>query len=353
MVEFNDELTATVKELAQQLGFVRTAIAPVGEIRSAERFRRWLASGYNADMTFLEENLEKRLCPAQLVENAQSVICLAASYAPANDSKPAENEAFIARYARGRNYHKFLKIRAHKLCDILGETTAGFQGRAFVDTAPVAERALAAEAGLGWTGRSGALIVPGFGSYVVLAEIVCNLPLRPGKPLTGVGCGDCSACIAACPTRAIVSDGTVDSRRCLSYHTIENRGKIPQEFWPKLGNRTFGCESCMSICPHNRPSIIGEDELSSPEDYKHPSLAELLSWTEENWDQATRGKASRRATFAMYLRNAAIAAGNSGDKSLIEPLKTLRHRQPELSKETDWALAALNNTPDKPCCKKK
>lgn len=340
-MDFDDELTSAVKKLAKEHGFARAAIAPVQEIDSADWLRNWLTSGFNADMEYLAANLDKRLCPARLFEGAKSVICLAVCFAPANDETPAENEAFFARYARGRDYHKVLKSRAKKLCDAIGRIAPEFQGRAFVDTAPVAERWLAAMSGLGWIGRSGALIVPGLGSYVVLAEIICNLPLRPGKVHPGGGCGDCTACIAACPTGAIVSQRTIDSRLCLSYHTIENRGKIPKKLWPKLGNRLFGCDSCMSACPHNRPSITGDAELIGPADFKHLRLEDVLQWSEDDWDNATRGTACRRAGYEMFLRNAAIAAGNSGDETLIEPLERLRRHRAELAEEIDWAIGSL------------
>ncbi len=339
-MDFNDELTVAVKNLAKEQGFARVAIASAEQIDSAQWYRDWLKSGFQADMGYLEENLDKRLCPAKLVDSAKSVICLAVCFSPADDCKTPDDQAFIARYARGRDYHKVLKSRAQKLCDVIRQVAPEFQGRAFVDTAPVAERALAAKSGLGWIGRSGALIVPGLGSYVVLAEIICNLPLRPGRPHPG-GCGGCFSCVAACPTGAIVQEKIVDCRLCLSYQTIENRGKIPRELWGKLGNRVFGCDSCLTICPHNRPEIIGDAEFFTNANLEFTSLGDILRWTPDDWDNATRSHASRRATYEMYLRNAAIAAGNSGDVSLIEPLETLRTCQPQLAEEIDWALQAL------------
>jgi epoxyqueuosine reductase len=216
-----------------------------------------------------------------------------------------------------------------------------FQGRAFVDSAPVAERSLAASAGLGWIGRNGCLISPGLGSYVLLCEIICNLPLRPDTPIEP-GCGDCDACIRACPSGAQLGDGVVDARKCLSYLTMEPHGRSPQDLWSKLGGRVFGCDACQEVCPHNRllpagdPDLIGEGPPLGG-----AGLAEILAWDEAAWDCATRGSATRRAGLQMLLRNAVIAAGAGGQATLAQPLRNLRGRAPELVAEIDWALSRL------------
>jgi len=377
-VDFDDELTLAVMKLSREHGFARVGIAPAGPIASSAKLRDWLGSPHAAEMEYLRRHVEKRLCPSKLLPGSRCVICLAVSYATgrqdetataakewssrprlgslcekhrkhgkfntaegdcATSTKKNSGES-IATYARGRNYHKVLKARAHKLCDAIKLLAPGFQGRSFVDTAPLAERALAVAAGLGWIGQNGSLIVPGLGSYVVLAEIVCNLPLRPSQAQPG-SCEDCNACVSACPTGAIVSPGIVDCRACLSYHTIENRGKIPEKLWPKLGSRVFGCDVCLSVCPHNRPSILGDSELQAPPGWAQPGLAEVLRWSHEDWDAATQGRATRRASYEMFLRNAVIAAGNSENAMLIEPLKTLQASKPSLTKEIAWALSQL------------
>ncbi|MBN1556344.1 MAG: tRNA epoxyqueuosine(34) reductase QueG [Phycisphaerae bacterium] len=339
-MKYDEALTSRVKESALECGFARVGVAPVGAVEHADAFRAWLAAGYHADMTYLEENVEKRLNPAQLIEGAKSVICLAVSYAP--DGDEPSTDAFIARYARGGDYHKVLKKRAQTLCDRIRTVEPSFEGRAFVDTAPVAERTLAAAAGLGWIGRNGSLIVPGLGSYILLAEIVCNLPLRPDEPRPN-GCGDCEKCLAACPTGAIVAGKTIDARRCLSYQTIENRGEIPPGLWPLLGQCVFGCDACQAICPHNRRRVRGDAELTHPPDSEPLSLQDILTWTESDWDRATRGKAFRRADHRMFLRNAILAAGNAGDASHLPLLEALP-KEETLQPYIDWARKQISGS---------
>lgn len=318
-MEFDDALTAEVKALAKQCGFAAVGIAPVagitagGEIEHGEIFRHWLANGFHADMNYMSQNVEKRLHPAELLEGALCVICLAVSYARYDDPDD-DGVACIARYARGRDYHKLLKKRATALCSRIREIFPNFVSRCFVDTAPLAERTLAAQSGLGWIGKNGMLIIPGLGNHVNLAEIVCNLPLRGGveKPRSN-GCGDCSACLAACPTGALLGNGTIDCNRCLSYHTIENRGQIPRELLAKMGNRVFGCDICQNICPHARNAPPGDEQLTAPPENSTLALPitieSIRQWTYDDWDAATRGTALRRATHEMFLRNAAHCRG--------------------------------------------
>ncbi len=338
-MHYDDALTSQVKELALASGFARAGVAPAGPVEHGEAFRAWLDAGYHAGMDWLRENIEVRLHPERLLDGARSVICLAASYAPAED-EPA-TDAFIARYARGRDYHKVLKKRAHVLCDRIRDIIPSFVGRAFVDTAPLAERSLAVAAGLGWIGKNGSLIVPGLGSYVLLAEIVCNLSLRPDTPRPN-GCGDCEKCIAACPTGAIVAEHTIDVRRCLSYQTIENRGEIPADLWPRLGNCVIGCDACQAICPHNRRNVVGDAELISPPGSVPLSLREILAWTQSDWDRVTRGRAFRRAEYRMFLRNAILAAGHSRDAALLPLLE--RHTADEtLQPYVTWARKRIQD----------
>jgi epoxyqueuosine reductase len=267
------------------------------------------------------------------MRGAKSVICLAASCRPVEDAGSP-----ISLFARGRDYHRVMRKRAMLLCDRIRETAVDFEGRIFVDAGPVAERDLASRSGLGWVGKSGMLIVPGIGNMVVLAEIVCNLPLRPGRPVPDE-CGDCRACVDACPTGAIVADRVVDARKCLSYHTIENRGRIPRRLWKKMGSRVFGCDACSAACPHSAYGPAGDPDLAPPGE-RPCDLKEILAWTEADWDERTRARATRRATFAMFRRNAAITAGNSGDTSLASALKRMRNLDGP-AEEIDWALEQL------------
>jgi epoxyqueuosine reductase len=333
----HDDLAGQVKQMAMRAGFSRVAIAAAGPVPNAGAYNTWLARGCHAGMSYMAANLEKRLDPRKLFRGARSVICLAASCPSAPE--PTSSDAFVARYARGRDYHRVLKRRCRTLMDDIRRVAPHFEGKAFVDSAPVMERSLAASAGIGWIGRNAMLIVPGLGSYVLLCEIVCNLPLPPDRPIASQ-CADCGACIAACPTGAICDDGLVDSRRCLSYLTIEHRDRIDRQFWEPLGGRVFGCDTCQEACPHNRGPSAGPLDSSRAVGARH-GLAEILAWTREDWDAATRGLATRRATYEMFLRNACLAAGNSGEPSLQVRLLALPDRAPELREEIDWAVGRL------------
>lgn len=331
-----DDFTIAVKVLASEEGFARVGIAPAGQVAHGERFRQWLAGGCHADMDYMARNVEKRLRPELLVEGAHSVICLAVGYAPPSGAETAD--AFVARYARGRDYHKLLKRRCRRLIERIKQIEPAFEGRAFVDSAPVAERSLAASAGVGWIGKNGCLISPGLGSYVLLCEIFSNLAFATDGPMDS-GCRDCGACMSACPTGAIIGDATVDSRRCISYQTIENRGCVDRELWPKMGDCIFGCDACQQACPHNRDLPAGDVELTAASSVGgfSPTLAEMLTWTQTDWDEATRGRSARRATLEMFIRNAVIAAGNTGDQSLSAPLESAGLRHPQLREVIEWA----------------
>jgi len=305
-MSFSDaELTAAVCDLAIEVGFARAGVAPAGDLGRGEKFDEWLQRGWHGDMAYMELHGEKRKRPDLLVPGAASVLSLAVGYAPGGDDSAASLPGYIARFARGRDYHKVLKRRCAELTDRLREIAPDFDGRAFVDTAPVMERSLAARAGLGWIGRNGCLIVDGLGSYVVLCEIISNLPLVASRPVAP-GCGDCDACIRVCPTGALDEGGLVDSRKCLSYLTIEHRGQATEEM-RKCNRGLYGCDLCQEVCPHNRLLPPGDVELTSAGATEF-DLGEVQAWTAADWDLATRGRAIRRAKYDMFMRNAATAA---------------------------------------------
>ncbi|MGA2265876.1 MAG: tRNA epoxyqueuosine(34) reductase QueG [Phycisphaerae bacterium] len=330
-----DELAQTIKRLARRMGFAAAGITGAGSMPRAERLHTWLDRGYDAGLAFMRRNLAGRLCPSELLAGAQSVICLAVGYAPATDG-----EALVARFARGQDYHAVLKARCRALMEAIRAAEPNFSGRAFGGSAPLMARSLAAAAGLGWIGHNGCLLVPGFGSYCVLAEIVCNLPLPPDEPIPN-RCGDCRACLAACPTGALQEDGLVDARRCISYLTIEHRGGIDPALWPRMGVRLFGCDACQAACPHNRNLPAGDAELTSAAPLGGAGLANVLGWDEAAWQKATEGSAMRRITWDQFLRNAILAAGNSGDSSLVSRLRVLQAAGPDQAALIRWALARL------------
>ncbi|MCP4374909.1 MAG: tRNA epoxyqueuosine(34) reductase QueG, partial [bacterium] len=295
--------------LAIEVGFSRVGVAPAGDLGCSEKFDQWLERGWHGDMEYMERNVAKRKSPDVLVPGALSVLVLAVSYAPSQDDSPPSEPGYIARFARGRDYHKVLKRRCREFMDRLGEIAPDFDGRAFVDTAPVMERSLAAAAGLGWIGKNGCLIVDGLGSYVVLCEIISNLPLVPGSPAAS-SCGECDACLRACPTGALDDDGLIDSRKCLSYLTIEYRGEATEEM-QKYNRGLYGCDLCQEPCPHNCGLPHGDPELTSWSGAEF-DLSDVQAWSESDWDLATRGRAIRRAKYEMFLRNATTAARRLG-----------------------------------------
>jgi len=334
----SDELTAAVKDLARKAGFARVRVAEAGPLRGEDAFREWLTRGWHGTMEYLARNVAKRYAPRLLVPGARSVICLAAGYGPTD---AATQYPPVALYARGRDYHKVLARRCQRLMDDIRRVESGFAGRVFVDSAPIAERSLAAACGVGWIGRNGCLYVPGTGSFVLLCEIVCNLALVPDEPVSA-RCGDCDLCVHACPTAALSGDGLADARRCVGYLTIEHKGRIDPELWPLMGCRIFGCDACQLACPHNHPLPPGDPELGA---VRFPpagsGLAAMLSWTWKDWDLATRGSAVRRIGYPDFIRNAVIAAGNSGDKSLSAPLQRLLPLRPDLADLIRWAVGAI------------
>ncbi len=340
--------TATIKAMAGECGFARVGIAPCTPLPNAQGLCNWLARGMQGDMSYMAENLPKRLHPSLLHEGARSAICLAVSCA-------ADGDGLVARFARGRDYHVVLKKRAHALMDRLRDALPGFEGRAFVDTAPVMERSLAVLGGLGWIGRNGCLVCPGLGSHVMLCEILCNQELEYDSPLPS-GCDGCGACVRACPTAALgVGDDSaaalVDARRCISYLTIEHRGAVAAELWPQMGVSVFGCDRCQQACPHNGDVPAGDAELTEHLPAADLTLGQVLQWRWEDWDVATRGSTVRRARWEMVLRNALIAAGNSGDPRLLPAVQRLAESHPGLSGLAAWAAERLGSSGSLPDCR--
>jgi len=332
------ELKALIRRLAGELGFCLCGVAPAAPAAHAPRFRRFLERGCHADMAWLDRDPDARCDVRNMLDGAASVICLACSYAPVPGAPAAGH---IARYARGRDYHRVLKARAGRLAAELEKVAPHLRTRICVDTAPVLERELAASAGLGWIGRNGCLVNRQFGSYLLLAEIVTNLPLPADDPQPS-RCGSCRACVDACPTGAIRDDGLVDCRRCLSYLTIEHRRGIDEAFRQAVGGRVFGCDTCQEVCPYNRRAPAGDAELRGPTELAAAGVLEMLLWTGGDWDRLTRDSAGRRATFEMYLRNAALAAGNGPGAAARPALEHLAgHPASMVAEAARWALGRL------------
>ena len=345
-----EQLTDLTLRLARQAGFARAAVTsadPLGPCDTAH-LEAFLAAGLEGQMAYLARHREIRLDPRKLLSGARSVVCLAWDYRLVGsiDDPPA-----IARFARGRDYHKILKRQTHHLADALREHLGPLTARACVDTAPLLERALAQRAGLGWIGLNHCLTVPGLGSYVLLAELITDLPLAPTPPRE-TACDQCGQCTAACPTGCFRPDGLLDARRCLSYLTIEHRGPIPRELWPLWGPRLAGCDACQVACPHNRPPGQPQDgeitgAYAEPSEAQEPlaepiQLREVLGWTPADWDAATRGRSLRRIGYEQFLRNAVLAAGATRRADLAQHLKALARRNSSLAPEIRWALGRFD-----------
>jgi epoxyqueuosine reductase len=250
-------------------------------------------------------------------------------------------KAYVSRYALGRDYHKLIRKRVQQLADKIQAEIGPFGFRAFVDSAPVLEKAIAEQAGLGWIGKNTLVLNRKAGSYFFLAELFVDLPLPVDPPHATEHCGRCSACLDICPTNAFVGPYVLDARRCISYLTIELKGAIPQELRPLIGNRVFGCDDCQIVCPWNRfarPS--GESDFKPRHNLDNAGLAELFMWDEDKFLSSTEGSPLRRTGYENWLRNLAVGLGNAPSTiPVLEALKARREHPSELVREhVEWAL---------------
>ena len=338
-------LAAEVKELGRALGFAKVGVAGVDLAADERRLDEWLAAGRHGEMEYMRRHGRKRTRPGELVDGTVRVISARMDYWPrgSRDARSVladSRRGYIARYALGRDYHRVLRSRLARLARAI-EKRAGARGfRAFVDSAPVLEKALARNAGLGWIGKHTNLIDRDAGSWFLLGELYTSLPLPVDSPVTD-HCGSCTACLDVCPTRAIVAPYQLDARRCISYLTIEQRGAIPTELRASIGNRIFGCDDCQLFCPWNkfaRPAEVADfavrHELDGAE------LVRLFAWTESEWRERTEGSALRRAGYEGWLRNVAVALGNAAtDATIVDALRTRSEHPSALVREhVHWAL---------------
>lgn len=296
-------LSRQIKEYASNLGFDACGICKAEEVENSQQqyFNSWTNNFYQADMAYMERNREKRFNPALLVEDAKSVICLALNYYP--QAKQPENHPQFAYYAYGKDYHDVVKDKLRQLFDYIKSIIPSVEGRVFVDTAPVLERYWAAKAGLGFIGKNSMLIVPKKGSYFFLAELIINIELEYDEPLPLL-CGNCTRCIDACPTKAIVSPKVVDANRCISYQTIENKNSISPEIITDLNNRLYGCDICQQVCPWNRYAKPNEtDEFNPSQAFLDLSYERMETLTEDEYRLIFKGSAVKRAKFSGLKRN--------------------------------------------------
>ncbi len=339
------ELSTRIREWAQELGFSDLGITVPDTGAHGEYLRNWLARGFHGDMEYMGHHGDKRYTPTSLVPGTARVISVRMDYltAPDNPKQALTNRenAYITRYALGRDYHKLIRKRLATLAKRVDEALSGYDYRAFVDSAPVLERALAQQAGLGWIGKNAMLIHPKAGSFFFLGEIFTNAPLPVDEPFATDHCGSCTSCLTHCPTDAFAGPRLLDARRCISYLTIELKKSIPEELRPLIGNRVFGCDDCQLACPWQKFSKPGrEDDFRPRHGLNNSSLAELFLWTEEQFLKRTEGSAIRRTGYEGWLRNLAVGLGNAPSTiPVIEALKQRAEYPSEMVREhVHWAL---------------
>lgn len=353
---------AEIRSLAAELGFAAIGVADTDLTRAEAALEAWLAAGHHGAMDYMARHGGKRSRPAELVPGTVRVITARLPYL-APGAKPAAEvladgeAAYISRYALGRDYHKLFRQRLQRLAERLSEAFGPFGYRVFTDSAPVLEVALAEKSGLGWMGKHTLLLTREAGSYFFLGEIYTDLPLPLTTPVSA-HCGTCRACIAACPTGAIIAEGVVDARRCISYLTIELPGSIPEDLRPLLGNRVYGCDDCQIVCPWNRgapgmgppgpaadatllaSAVSAEPDFAVRHGLDRARLVELFAWNEEDFQRRLAGSAIYRIGFERWLRNLAVGLGNAPSTAPV--LAALRARADHPSalvrEHVVWAL---------------
>ena len=337
-------LAGDIKRWGAQLGFQQVAISDLDLSAYRPAYRDWLANGFHGAMSYMAKNQAKRLDPRRLLPGTVRIISVRMDYARQSDNDLAplrqRNRAYIARYARGRDYHKLMRKRLQALADRIQQAAGPFGYRAFVDSAPVLERALAEKSGLGWIGKNTMLINQQAGSWFFLGELFTDLPLPTDQPASD-HCGSCRACLDICPTDAFVSSGRMDARRCISYLTIELRTAIPLEFRRAIGNRVFGCDDCQLVCPWNkfaRPS--DEADFAPRHGLNDAGLLALFAWEESEFLQRTAGSPIRRIGYQCWQRNLAVGLGNAETSTTV--VQALQNRLPGSSplvrEHIVWAL---------------
>jgi epoxyqueuosine reductase len=351
VVHEHKTLDRLLKDKAAELGFAAAGIARADAApKTAARLHEWLASGAHGDMIWMEERAHHRESPAALWPDVKSVIALAMSYAPGRDPlalADAGNRGRISVYAQGGDYHDVVKRNLKALARWLIEAAPGADVKVFVDTAPVMEKPLAEAAGLGWQGKHTNLVSRTHGSWTFLGAIYTTLELIPD--VAGrTSCGSCDACMTACPTNAFPAPYHLDARRCISYLTIEHKGPIPVEFREAIGNRIYGCDDCLAVCPWNKfaASAAANRAFLPRAELAAPALGDLLDLDDAAFRQVFAGSPIKRIGRDRMVRNALIAAGNSGDANLRGAVERLRgDADPVVRDAADWAAARLATSP--------
>ena len=340
------DLAAAVKVESVRLGFLACRIAPAMPLLDARNvFEQRIEAGVYAGLPWFTAERARRCTDARLVmDGARSVIVLAAPYVNAARAAPSDGQlrGKVARYAWGRDYHRVLEKKLKDLCRFLDVLAPGSQSRPLVDYGPLAERAYAERAGLGWFGKNTNLLLPHAGSWVLLAEVLTSVRLEPDTPLRK-SCGACRRCVDACPTNALENGYLLDNERCISFQTIENRGPIPRALRPLIGDWLFGCDICQEVCPVGRAGVSPLDDLDSSEpEAMAPALIPLLSLNETAFRERFAGRAIMRVKRDGLVRNACVVLGNLGDVAAVPALVDALHDHSALVRgHAAWALGRL------------
>jgi epoxyqueuosine reductase len=335
---------ADIKRHAQSLGFTLTGIAPVAANPETDFFPEWLDRGYAGEMAYLERGKAARMDPRVLLPEARSVIVCAMNY---NSDRPYTAtdrlRAWISRYAWGEDYHDVLQSRLRALAEWIDRKSGG-KSRCWVDTGPVLERVFARYAGIGWFGKNTCIIREGTGSWLFLGCILTELAFEYDAPPPD-RCGTCVRCLEACPTNAIVAPYVLDSRKCISYQTIELRGAIPEGDRAGIGHHLFGCDICQDVCPWNRKAPVSpEAAFDAREGLFWPELETLLENSDDEWRRLIRGTAMKRAKVKGLVRNLMVVVGNSGARHLAPRLRRfLTHEDAVVREHAEWALRKLED----------
>ncbi|HEX9333368.1 MAG TPA: tRNA epoxyqueuosine(34) reductase QueG [Anaerolineales bacterium] len=339
----SEAIKQAIKDKARQLGFILAGVTTPDPPLHYSTFENWLAQGHHGTMNYLatERSRTRRADPREILPECKSILVLATPYSPSSPSRRRDGGE-VASYAWGDDYHDVLSARMKELVEFIEEKVGGpVKNRWYTDTGPILERDLAQRAGIGWIGKNTCLINPKHGSYFLLSEILLDLPLEPDPPFVTDHCGTCTRCIDACPTDCILPDRTIDATRCISYLTIELKDNIPTELREKMGSWVFGCDICQMVCPWNRFADEGDPVFAD----KSPlhSLTEELSITTQEFNQRFKQSPVKRAKRRSYVRNVAVALGNTGDMLALPVLQNaLNDEEPMVREHVRWAIEEIN-----------
>lgn len=324
---------AKLRDKAQAVGFELCGISAADEATHANYFKSWLQAGWHGDMHWMEKDISRRINPAHVLPGAQSIILLGLNYFQAHPQQRGKT----ARYALGYDYHDFMKPMMEELAAWL--SYLGGTQKCYVDTGPILEKNLAARTGIGWQGKNTLLIHPKGGCWYMLGCILTTLKLTPDLPETD-HCGTCTRCINACPTGAIVEPYQLDARRCLAYYSIEHKGPIPVEFREAMGDRVYGCDDCLAVCPWNR--FAQTTKLAGLSPLSLPDLREMLLWEKETFNRVFKHSPIKRLKLARWKRNICVVLGNIGTRDDLSILKTLSlHEDSLISEHATWAVQRI------------